>query len=113
MCSGAHVARCLPRTRRSPRARHRRRRWERCLRGVELSMSAPCPTFGFLVVMELGSSIDASANRELRDSWIGFLETRGLSGTDGGTVDETRATLRFVVTSEASQATETDREAAE
>ena len=74
-------------------------------------MSAPCPTFGFLVVMEIASTIDASANRELRDSWIGFLETRGLSCADGSTADETRAELKFVVTSEASQATETDREA--
>jgi uncharacterized protein YggL (DUF469 family) len=76
-------------------------------------MSAPCPTFGFLVVMELASSIEESANRELRDSWIGFLETRGLTCAGAGTADETRAKLKFVVTSEASQATETDREAAE
>jgi uncharacterized protein YggL (DUF469 family) len=75
-------------------------------------MSAPCPTFGFLVVMEFASSIDASANRELRDAWIGFLETRGLTCAAGGTADETRTELKFVVTSEASQATETDREAA-
>jgi uncharacterized protein YggL (DUF469 family) len=62
--------------------------------------------------MELASPIDASANRALRNAWIGFLETRGLTGTDGGTADETRAELKFVVTSEGSQATETDREAA-
>jgi uncharacterized protein YggL (DUF469 family) len=76
-------------------------------------MSAPCPTFGFLVVMELASPIDASANRELRDSWISFLETRGLYCAGGGTANETRAELKFVVASEASQATETDREAAQ
>jgi uncharacterized protein YggL (DUF469 family) len=76
-------------------------------------MSAPCPTFGFLVVMELATTIDASAKRELRDSWIGFLETRGLTCADGGTADETRAELKYVVASEASQATETDREAAQ
>lgn len=76
-------------------------------------MSTPCPTFGFLVVMEPASPIDASTNREHRDAWIGFLETRGLTCAGGGTTNETRAELKFVVTSEASQATETDREAAE
>lgn len=75
-------------------------------------MSAPCPTFGFLVVLELASPIDAGANRDLQDSWIGFLETRGLYCTGRGTVDDARAALEYVV-SEASQATETDREAAQ
>ena len=75
-------------------------------------MSAPCPTFGFLVLMELVSPSDASATRDLRDSWTAFLETRGLYCASGGSADETRAELKFVVASEASQATATDREAA-
>jgi uncharacterized protein YggL (DUF469 family) len=76
-------------------------------------MSAPCPTFGFLVTMELAGNIDAPANRELRDSWMGFLETLGLYCAQGSTADEIRASLKYVVASEASQATEIDREAAQ
>jgi len=75
-------------------------------------MSAPCPTFGFLVVMEIADTMDAGANSELRDSWIRFLETRGLYCARGGTVDDPRGKLEYVVVSEASQATDADREAA-
>ena len=74
-------------------------------------MSAPCPTFGFLVVMEVAETMDAGANTELRDSWIGFLETRGLYCARGDTVGP-RGKLEYVVVSEASQATDADREAA-
>jgi uncharacterized protein YggL (DUF469 family) len=73
-------------------------------------MSAPCPTFGFLVMMELAAT-EAGVMADLRASWLDFLETRGLYCAGGNTNEPRQAELKFVVASEASQATENDREA--
>jgi uncharacterized protein YggL (DUF469 family) len=75
-------------------------------------MSAPCPTFGFLVVMELADGSETGPSHELRNAWIRFLETLGLYCTDGSGGDAEPG-LRYVVASEASQATESDRLAAQ
>ena len=71
-------------------------------------MSAPCPTFGFVVTFETRPGLPATAHDELLDAWIEFLEARGLQCGGGG---ETRH--EFAVTSEAGQATNEDRVAAE
>jgi uncharacterized protein YggL (DUF469 family) len=68
-------------------------------------MAAPCPTFGFHVVMESTASLDAAAHDELRHAWIAFLEHRGLYCAGGGGP----ARMEYVVISEASQGTENDR----
>ena len=69
-------------------------------------MSAPCPTFGYLVVMDPISDLAAPARDHMRVAWIDFLEDRGLYCGGGGA-----ERLEFVVASEASQATESDRDA--
>ena len=68
-------------------------------------MTAPCPTFGFLVAMELAPALDATARNALEDAWVAFLENGGLY-CSGGAGEERR---KYVVLSEASQATEGDR----
>jgi uncharacterized protein YggL (DUF469 family) len=67
-------------------------------------MTAPCPTFGFRVVMDLDAGAAPSAIEQLRHAWSALLQSRGLTSRESGVE-------RFVhvVTSEASQATETDR----
>jgi len=70
-------------------------------------VTAPCPALGFHVVMESGIDFESKAHDELLDAWIDFLESRGLYCGGGG-----RDHLKFVVASEASQATENDRVAA-
>lgn len=69
-------------------------------------MTAPCPALGFCVVIDVTGD-SAVPLDELRRAWTDFLETRGLycMSTEG-------RPLTFVVASEASQATETDRAAA-
>jgi uncharacterized protein YggL (DUF469 family) len=69
-------------------------------------MSAPCPTFGFHVVIEPAAALDAPARAELEDAWVVLLEGRGLYCGGGG-----NERLAYVVASEASQATENDRDA--
>jgi uncharacterized protein YggL (DUF469 family) len=74
-------------------------------------MSAPCPTFGFAVSMELVASPDRDARDELRQAWLAFLERRGLyaeavSGNREPSID-------YVVGSESAQATNNDRAAVE
>jgi len=71
-------------------------------------MSGPCPTFGFVVTFESRAGLPASAPDALWEAWIEFLEGRGLECGGGG---ETRH--EFAVTSEAGQATNEDRVAAE
>jgi uncharacterized protein YggL (DUF469 family) len=73
-------------------------------------MAAPCPVLGFVVRMELAPHLGADPRGErwgvLWDAWIVLLEGRGLScGGGGGDV------LEYVVTSDAAQATESDRAA--
>lgn len=70
-------------------------------------MTAPCPAYGFRVVMEPAAALAPGADDALWDGWIAFLEGRGLYCGGGGGP----ARLVYVVASEASQATEVDREA--
>jgi uncharacterized protein YggL (DUF469 family) len=71
-------------------------------------MTAPCPALGFHVVMESATELDSEQHDRLLDAWIDFLEARGLYCGGGG-----RTHMEFVVASEASQATENDRVAAQ
>ena len=71
-----------------------------------ITMSAPCPTFGFHVVIEPAAALASPARAELEDAWVVLLESRGLYCRGGGSVR-----LAYVVASEASQATENDRAA--
>jgi uncharacterized protein YggL (DUF469 family) len=73
----------------------------------EPPVTAPCPEFGFTVVMKPLEPIDAHALEALCDAWIDFLERRGLCCGGGG--DGT--CLEYAIASEASQATDSDREA--
>src|SRR5687768_14119629 len=68
-------------------------------------MTAPCPTFGFLVAMELTPGLDPSTRNGFRYAWSDFLDSRGLYC--GGAGGEKRH--EYAVLSEASQATEADR----
>lgn len=67
-------------------------------------MTAPCPAFGFSVALELapGASLDA-----LGAAFAALLESRGLRLRETGRLPR----REYVVTSEASQATELDRDA--
>lgn len=69
-------------------------------------MTAPCPNFGFVVRIALLSSLADDERAAFWAAWTRFLESRGLgcSGVGG----ETR---EYVVASDASQATQADREA--
>lgn len=69
-------------------------------------MTVPCPTFGFLVAMDLATELDPSGRALLRDAWLALLRSRGLDVRGGGV-----ERLAYLVTSEASQATESDRRA--
>lgn len=68
-------------------------------------MSAPCPTFGFHVVIEPAAALASPARAGLEDAWVALLESRGLYCAAGGS-----ERLAYVVASEASQATENDRD---
>ena len=69
-------------------------------------MTAPCPTFGFRVRIELDAATPAPVREQLHQAWRALLRSRGLTSRGGG-VDR----LVHVVTSEASQAIESDRDA--
>lgn len=69
-------------------------------------MTAPCPTFGFVVSIEYRTEFDEAARALFWDAWIEFLEQRGLyCGGGGGDTQE------YVIASDASQATDSDRTA--
>ena len=70
-------------------------------------MTAPCPTLGFVVSMELARAADGWTS--LADAWRSFLESRGLY-CSGGVRGER---LEYAVLSEAWQATEVDRASAQ
>jgi len=66
---------------------------------------AACPILGFAVQLELAPGANADA---LWRAFIALLEGRGLQYGDSG---ESPPTLSWLVSSEAGQATELDREA--
>jgi uncharacterized protein YggL (DUF469 family) len=72
------------------------------------SMTAPCPTFGFAVMMTPRTELGSAEGDRLWDDWVAFLESRGLYCAGGG-----GESLEYVVASEASQATDSDRRAVE
>ena len=71
-------------------------------------MTAPCPSFGFIVTMEPRAHLDATARERLWADWLAFIERRGLYCAGGG-----GDSLEYVIASEASQATDADRAAVE
>jgi uncharacterized protein YggL (DUF469 family) len=70
-------------------------------------MTAPCPTYGFVVDVQLASHLSDADERALWDSFARIVETRGL--VYAARVRSER--WPCVVQSEASQATDADREA--
>ena len=72
-------------------------------------MSAPCPALGFVVDLEPAAGLSTDRLARLRTDWTSFLDGRGLQGRE----QRVGAQLRFQVESEASQATQNDRAAAE
>ena len=72
-------------------------------------MSAPCPALGFIVELEPAEGLAAERLATLRAEWAAFLDLRGLRARE----QRLGTQLRFEVESEASQATQNDRAAAE
>jgi hypothetical protein len=72
-------------------------------------VSAPCPALGFIVDVEPAPGVSADRIAALRAEWSAFLDGRGLHARE----QRLGAQLRFEVESEASQATQNDRAAAE
>ena len=70
-------------------------------------MTAPCPTFGFLVIMEPVPGLVEARHDALWNDWIAFIEDQGLSCGGGGGPER----YEYVVASDGGQATETDRAA--
>jgi len=68
-------------------------------------MSAPCPVFGFAIVIEPNASLSDQETDAVVDDLIGFLEQNGLVTGSGG-----RRAFEFFVSREGSQATHADRE---
>jgi uncharacterized protein YggL (DUF469 family) len=71
-------------------------------------MSAPCPSFGFVVSIVFAPECDVSARDAFWDAWTALLEARGLYCAGGG-----GDTQEYVVASDATQATDADRNAVE
>ncbi len=68
-------------------------------------MTAPCPTFGFRVVLEFRPSLAVQARREFWAAWRSFLDDHGLrADPEPGTTDES-----YTIVAEGTQATESDR----
>jgi uncharacterized protein YggL (DUF469 family) len=70
-------------------------------------MSAPCPTLGFPVSLELVTSLDRDGTDRLDASWRSFIDARGLRCVGGRGRDGSA----LFVTSVGAQATEADRTA--
>ena len=69
-------------------------------------MTAPCPTYGFVASIIFVPGLEDAARGQFWDAWTALLEARGLyCGGGGGDTQE------YVVASEASQATDADRDA--
>ena len=73
------------------------------------TVSAPCPALGFVVELHPASALSGERLTRLREEWAAFLDERGLVGRER----RTETQVRFEVESEASQATQNDRAAAE
>lgn len=73
------------------------------------TVSAPCPALGFVVEAEPVPGLAADRIVALRAEWAAFLDGRGLHARE----QRLGAQLRFEVESEAAQATQSDRAAAE
>ena len=71
-------------------------------------MTAPCPALGFIVIIEPIAGLRETERDELRRGWSTLLDDRGLHAN--GRIGPGRSAM--IVTSEASQATENDRDAA-
>jgi uncharacterized protein YggL (DUF469 family) len=69
-------------------------------------MSAPCPTFGFLVHARLRDARAKADANALRESLIEVIEANGLETGGGGG----ERTLDYAISREGSQATHADRE---
>jgi len=72
-------------------------------------VSAPCPALGFVVDLEPAPGLAADRLAALRAEWAAFLDGRGLRARE----QRLGAQLRYEVESEASQATQNDRAAAQ
>jgi len=72
-------------------------------------VSAPCPALGFVVDLDPVPGLSADRIAALRAAWAAFLDLRGLRARE----QRLGTQLRFEVESEASQATQNDRAAAE
>ena len=68
-------------------------------------MSAPCPTFGFIVTTRLRESSTGADSDSLVDDLIEVLESNDLSMGGGGD-----RVLEYVVSRDGGQATQADRE---
>lgn len=69
----------------------------------ESPMTAPCPTFGFHVLLEFAPRISASERATFETAWFAFVRQLGLhaEGRNNG--------VQYVVTGDASQAIDGDR----
>jgi hypothetical protein len=72
-------------------------------------LSAPCPALGFVADLEPAPGLPIERLATLRAEWGAFLDERGLRAREV----HVGMRLRFEVDSEASQATQNDRAAAE
>ena len=68
-------------------------------------MSAPCPTYGFVITLRVAPGLDAAASNTLRDAFVAAVEARGLSAGGGGRLGH------HVVSRDGGQAIDADREA--
>lgn len=68
-------------------------------------MTAPCPTFGFCVVLEPRSDLSSDDRTALSAAWMAFLERRGLYCERRGGAPR----MEYVVLGEGTQATDADR----
>jgi uncharacterized protein YggL (DUF469 family) len=70
-------------------------------------MTLPCPIYGFVVAVRLHAPEDSAVDQRVRRSFSELLDRRGLVADDRRHVDSWVCAVR----SEASQATDADRDA--
>lgn len=71
-----------------------------------LCMTAPCPSYGFVVTIAFAPECDEGTRSAFSDAWIELLEAHGLYCAGGGGDSQ-----EYVMASEATQATDADRRA--